>query len=399
MTRKCSISILLQTSITVTLLYSSERSVVKHNAQRSSRKCLSILTGYPRTDRLRYVVRLLGQVGRQQRRHGVGGVSQYDVHVYCDGDCGALQTKFQRVAFHPLATYDTTTNQTLDRRPLFQRLHKPGDATIRLSGVEFQRHRWLYVSHNYRRMLDDLFLQSHPRRPYQSCVILEDDLVLAPDALLYLEAVERLMRRDPTVFTGSLFADNSYPLYAADPRRFRRVSHFAGLGFVMTRRRYVDEVRRTVWAGLQNWDEQVQKFVQRRGLVCVVPEVGRALHLRRTTTSNSSLERRSRPQHPFESQLLNADILVEYNLDQLEQTAYDRLIVDTIHRRPYIRYLADALFFDSVDETVVYFDCKDDQDLHRILAERNLWGLGNGGVVRGSYRGSLFFRYTTPHKF
>jgi len=111
-------------------------------------------------------------------------------------------------------------------------------------------------------MLDNLFLQSYPplHRPYESCVILEDDLVLAPDALFYLEAVERLMRRDQTVFTGSLFADNSYPLYAADPRRFRRVSHFAGLGFLLTRRRYVDHLRRTLRAGLQNWDEQVQKL-------------------------------------------------------------------------------------------------------------------------------------------
>jgi len=132
---------------------------------------------------------------------------------------------------------------------------------------------------------------------------------------------------------------------------------------------------------------QVQKLVRRRGLVSVVPEVGRALHLRRMTTSNS------RPEHPFESQLLNADILVEYDLDQLKQAAYDQMITDTIRRRPYIRYLTDALFFGGVNETVVYFGCKDDHDLHRILADRNLWGLGNGGVVRGSYCGSLFFRY------
>jgi len=104
---------------------------------------------------------------------------------------------------------------------------------------------------------------------------------------------------------------------------------------------------------------------------------------------------RFRPTHPFESQLLNEEMLDEYNLDDLEQTVYDRSIVDIIRRGRYIRYLADALFFDSVDETVVYFDCKDNKDLHRILAERNLWGVGNGGVVRGSYRGTLFSRYYT----
>jgi len=81
-----------------------------HNAQRSDRRCLSILTGYPRADRLRYVVRLLDQVDRRhQRGGGLSGVSQYDIHVYCDGDCGGtLQTMFQRVAFHQLTTYETT---------------------------------------------------------------------------------------------------------------------------------------------------------------------------------------------------------------------------------------------------------------------------------------------------
>jgi len=360
---------------------------VKRHPQKNSRTCVGILTGHPRTDRRRYVVRLLDQVDRYRALNAVG---HYDVHVYCDGDCGALQTEFQHVVFHRLTTI-TTTYRSSERSdgPLLQRLLRANE-TIKLSGVEFQRHRWLYVSQNYRRMLDDLFLQ-HPNAftAYRSCVILEDDLVLAPDALPYLEAVERVMQRDRTIFTGSLFADNSYPLYARDPRRFRRVSHFAGLGFLMTRRRYVDEVRRTVWAGLQNWDAQVQKFVQRRRLVSVIPEVSRALHLRRTS---SSLER-SRPTHPFESQLLNRDVLPEYDLDHLEQSAYDRLIVDTIQRSQYIGHLADALFFNSVDETVVYFDCADDGDLHRILAERNLWGVGNGAVVRGSYRGSLYFRY------
>ena len=330
-----------------------------HRPEKNSQTCVGILTGYPRADRRHYVVRLLNQLDRQH----AASTGHYDIHVYCDGDCGTLQTQFQHVVFHSLTPF-TTANQSSKNfdRPLFQRLHNANE-TIQLSGVEFQRHRWLYVSQNYRRMLDDLFLP-HPTRftPYESCFILEDDLVLAPDALPYLAAVERVMQYDRTIFTGSLFADNSYPLYARDRRRFRRVSHFAGLGFVMTRRRYVDEVRRTVWAGLQNWDEQVQKFVQRRGLVSIVPEISRALHLRRT--SNSSEQ--SRPSHPFESQLLNDEVLPQYNLEHLEQTSYDRLIINIIRRCQYVRYIADALFFNSVDKTVVYFGCKDDKDLHRL---------------------------------
>jgi len=105
--------------------------------------------------------------------------------------------------------------------------------------VRFGRRRWLHASQNYRRALDDVF---SPASSTASCFLLEDDLVLAPDALRYLAAVERLLGRDPSVLTGSIFADNSYPLYAADSQSFRRVSHFAGLGFVMMRSRYLDKV-------------------------------------------------------------------------------------------------------------------------------------------------------------
>ena len=357
--------------------FSLHHSQTNDRRRQNSQRCVSILTGYPRSDRQRYVVRLLNQVDRYLDVAG-------DVHVYCDGDCSSLQTKFKHVAFHHL-----TTSQS-PQRPLFQRLHNITE-TVQLSGVQFQRHRWLYVSQNYHRMLDDLFVAPNPTRStaYQSCILLEDDLVLAPDALFYLNAVETLMQHDQTVFTGSLFSDNSYPLYARDPRRFRRVSHFSGLGFVMTQQRYIDEVRRTVWAGLQNWDQQVQKFLQRRALVSIIPEVTRALHLRRTSNSLPQF----RPLHLFESQLLNKDVLPEYNLDHLQQSIYDRSIIDIVQRCQYIRYLADAMFFTNINDTVVYFGCEDDNDLHRVLVQKNLWGVGNGGVVRGSYRGVLFLRY------
>jgi len=142
---------------------------VKRHPQKNSRTCVGILTGHPRTDRRRYVVRLLDQVDRYRSLNAVG---HYDVHVYCDGDCDALQTEFQHVVFHRLTTI-TTTYRSSERSdgPLLQRLLRANE-TIKLSGVEFQRHRWLYVSQNYRRMLDDIFL-SHPISvtPYQSCVI------------------------------------------------------------------------------------------------------------------------------------------------------------------------------------------------------------------------------------
>jgi hypothetical protein len=208
------------------------------------------------------------------------------------------------------------------------------------------------------------------------------------------------MASDATVFTGSLFNDNSYPPYAVNHSSFRRVDHFAGLGFVISRRRYVHELRPT-WGGLQNWDETVQRLVARRRLASVVPEVGRALHVRRRDHTDDEGDEpwtviRRVPRHPFESQRLNEEIIeTGYDLAHLSAPAYDRHVTELIERSPYVDHVTDALFFDDPRDTVVYWRCSGDSDLHRILVERDLWGFGNGGVVRGSYRGTLYFRYMT----
>lgn len=211
-----------------------------------------------------------------------------------------------------------------------------------------------------------------------------------------LQAVERLMAADSTVFTGSLFNDNSYPLYSVDSHSFRRVDHFAGLGFVMSSRRYFNELRPT-WGGLQNWDEAIQRLVARRRLASVVPEVSRALHLRRRDQlDDRPLMISLIPRHPFESQRLNDVFLMSgYDLTHLAKANYDKRLVDAINHGVYVDYIADALFFRSVDDVIIYWGCSEDTDLDRLLVERDLWGVGNGGIVRGSYHGTLEFRYLT----
>lgn len=81
---------------------------------------------------------------------------------------------------------------------LFNRLRvaqQTNDTFVELSGIRFARDRWISVSNNYRRMLDDLFVTRWQSAPSASedaetdayCAVLEDDLVIAPDALIYLQ--------------------------------------------------------------------------------------------------------------------------------------------------------------------------------------------------------------------
>jgi len=374
-----------------------------------SRMCVAILTGYPDTDRKSYVTRLLGQL-RSRVIPPDAGSAKYDLHLFCEGHCTAAMFNEPdvnnitipapyNIYYHSLygAVHSSTQQSrdvpvSTDRQRLLRRfsaMFRP-----RLDSVKdetYFKQRWFFTSKNYFSMFEILFRGiSNTSFFYAHCTILEDDLVLSSDALLYLRAGERLMDHDSSIFTVSLFNDNSYPLYAHDASAFRRVSHFAGLGFVMSRARYLSDVR-IVWTQHRHWDVIMQSVMARNNLSSIIPEVSRALHLRRTgkeTTLDSILI----PRHLFESQSLNENVLDAYDLTDIGRDEYNRYLIRFIHHGIRIKHLSNALYFDS-KSMLLYTKCADQATLHKILTERSLWGYGNGKVIRGSYRGTLLLRY------
>ena len=182
--------------------------------------CVAVLTGYPEVDnRFHLLRRLLRSLVEDF------SIPQSHLHVFCQGDCQeSLGDSFP-------ATYHHLRN-TVNR----------------------SSYRGYVISYNYRLLLDNLFgSESH----YEYCAILEDDLVLSPDALNYLRAGRTLMASDETVFTVSLYNDNAYPWCASDRSFFRRVDHFSGLGFLMSAAIYRSFVL-PEWTTTLVWDNLFQ---------------------------------------------------------------------------------------------------------------------------------------------
>ena len=70
------------------------------------------------------MVRLLNQL---DGRHGSlsATVSRYDIHVYCDGDCDKLKTKFHHVNFHRLSSSATANQSRAGEHLGFKKIEKP----------------------------------------------------------------------------------------------------------------------------------------------------------------------------------------------------------------------------------------------------------------------------------
>ena len=182
--------------------------------------CVAVLTGYPEVDnRFHLLSRLLRSLVEDFR------VPQAHLYVFCQGECQeSLGDSFPAIYHHLRNTVNRSS------------------------------YRGYVISENYRLLLDKLFGRDGH---YEYCAILEDDLVLSPDALNYLRAGRTLMASDETVFTVSLYNDNAYPWCASNRSFFRRVDHFAGLGFLMSAAIYRSFVL-PAWTTTLVWDNLFQ---------------------------------------------------------------------------------------------------------------------------------------------
>ena len=330
--------------------------------------CVAVLTGYPDVARWEYVTRLLANL-----RHDVISPEPYDLHVFCQGPC------------------HVTLCEEMNMSLVYHEITKTAHMELPISRQTMRKilypDRWYYLSQNYRIILEELFIRYHS--PYRHCLILEDDLLLSPDALFYTSAGMKLMDKDETVFSISLNTINSDLPNASNMSDFRRVNHFSPLGFVMSRTTYVKRLRRK-WVRNKPWDLVVQAlFDKNPEYVAIQPEVTRSVHEYRKHVRNMTASREVHSETVIATNIQNAQY---YNLDYLIIENYDKYVRIYIKEARNIDYMEDALL-QTTTEKLVYLECKDEEDMHRILMSNGLVGRSLGGAVRGIYKQTVFVPY------
>lgn len=109
----------------------------------------------------------------------------------------------------------------------------------------------------------------HPHA--QQVIILEEDLHLAPDFFGYFEKMTPLLNADSSLLAVSAFNDNGIQGKIKDPKRILRSDFFPGLGWMLTRRLWDNELSSKWPDGY--WDDWLREPQQRQGRHILRPEV------------------------------------------------------------------------------------------------------------------------------
>ncbi|CAI5445954.1 unnamed protein product [Caenorhabditis angaria] len=131
-------------------------------------------------------------------------------------------------------------------------------------------HQYVYLSNHYKNALQYFFDENQ----FETVIIIEDDLMIAPDFFSYFLATKKLLLNDPTLLCVSAWNDNSMPdlIDQNATSLLYRTDFFAGLGWMLTKSLWTEIGHR--WPNAY-WDDWLREPQQRRNRQCVRPEIGR----------------------------------------------------------------------------------------------------------------------------
>ena len=171
-----------------------------------------------------------------------------------------------------------------------------------------------YLAQHYAFAFDSVLLH----RNHSHVVVLEDDLLVSPDFLILMRDTAPLLASDPTVFCVSSWHDNGRRGLVYDPHRLFRTQYFPGLGWMMRRELWTDELRPAF--PLDQWDHFMRLDSVHRQRSCIVPELSRNRNIGEQGT-NMAGAFFSRFLEPIAWQQQR---VAAFSLPQVQQPEYDR---------------------------------------------------------------------------
>uniref|UniRef100_A0A915Q2P7 Alpha-1,3-mannosyl-glycoprotein 2-beta-N-acetylglucosaminyltransferase n=1 Tax=Setaria digitata TaxID=48799 RepID=A0A915Q2P7_9BILA len=157
----------------------------------------------------------------------------------------------------------------LSAGPNITLIENPNQSSFNLSRQWKKYEGYYRIARHYRFALDYVFSILR----YQSAIITEDDLLLAPDFLEYMLAARKLLFEDSTIWCISAWNDNGKnDLIIKDSSLLHRTDFFPGLGWMLTSQLW--EELKVKWPEAF-WDDWMRESAQRQKRSCIRPEVSR----------------------------------------------------------------------------------------------------------------------------
>ncbi len=217
----------------------------------------------------------------------------------------------------------------------FIHVHHSADSNIRYENGYFK------LADHFKWALDQVFTNdqlfsadassaSLHASPVQRVIILEEDLEIAPDFFEFFAATAHLLDADPSVLAVSAWNDNGMQGLVRQPEALYRSDFFPGLGWMMSRRLWTEELS-AKWPRAY-WDDWLREPKQRQGRHIIRPEICRTLHFGTHGVSNAQYS-------DFLTTIKLNDHMVQFtklDLGYLEKEAWDRQYLDSVRNAPLV---------------------------------------------------------------
>ncbi|UXI18085.1 RING finger protein 165-like [Sarcoptes scabiei] len=178
------------------------------------------------------------------------------------------------------------------------------------------------ITQHYKASLTATF-NLYPDAKY--AIILEEDLDVSPDFFHYFSQTMHLLDQDESLFCISAWNDQAYEHTSSDTSQLYRVETMPGLGWMLTRKLYKEELE-PKWPTSDkqwDWDLWMRSRDIRLGRECIIPDVSRTYHFGSSGLNmNAYFQDMYFKKHAFNT---NPSAILQ-NVDQLRQDNYERLI-------------------------------------------------------------------------
>eukprot|EP00795_Rhopilema_esculentum_P004726 gene4726-21025_t len=170
----------------------------------------------------------------------------------------------------------------------------------------------------------------------RAVIILEEDLEVSIDIFDYFSPTWPLLEADPSLYCVSAWNDQGYKHSVKDPALLYRVETMPGLGWLLKRSLFKNELE-PKWPGPNDywdWDMWMRTDYMRKGRECIVPDKSRTYHFGAIGLN----VRMNFQKMYFSTRVLNDKSGVKFDVEKVKKENYEKELERLIRDAVVINY-------------------------------------------------------------
>lgn len=278
---------------------------------------------------------------------------------------------------------EATRSMILSYKDNVTLIRQPDQSDITVLPKEKKYKGYYKISRHYGWALKTVFKQG-----FESIIIVEDDLSIAPDFYEYFLGTYPILKKDRSLWCISAWNDNGKEglIDTTASELVYRSDFFPGLGWMMTKELWEELAPKWPKAF---WDDWIRQPEQRKERACIRPELPRTRTFGKVGVSNGLF---------FDKHLKYIKLSDEYvsftkmNLTYLTKSIYDNMFLKTVYQSPVVTLdeLKRGLVATKDPVRITYLT---KEQYKRATKSLGLMDDFKSGVPRTAYLGIVSFFY------